>query len=86
MSGECFLFSVLLFAPVLIFFELLHKAIHAQENKEAARKKVAVAEELRNMKLKEAAKNVSESEELDLYAARIRIKGEGDNSAQYYGG
>lgn len=66
MSGECFLFAVLLFAQVLIFFELLHKAIHAQENKEAARKKVAVAEELRNMKLKEAAKNVSESEEETL--------------------
>lgn len=61
-----FLFSALLFAPVLIFFELLHKAIHAQENKAAARKKAAVAEELRNMRLKEAAKNVSESEEETL--------------------
>ncbi len=36
---------------------LMLKAIHAQENKGAARKKAeAVAEELRNMKLKEASK------------------------------
>ena len=40
------------------------KAIHAQESKEAARKKAeSVAEELRNMKLKEAAKKVSNSVE-----------------------
>ena len=46
---------------------LMLKAIHAQEIKEAARKKaVAVAEELRNMKLKEAAKNVCDSVEETL--------------------
>ena len=40
------------------------KAIHAQESKEAARKKAAaVTEELQNMKLKEAAKKVSDSVE-----------------------
>ena len=40
---------------------LMLKAIHAQENKEAARKKAeAVAEELRSMKLKEAAKKVQD--------------------------
>ena len=43
------------------------KAIHAQENKEAARKEAAaVAEELRNMKLKEAAKKVCDSVEETL--------------------
>ena len=43
---------------------LMLKAIHAQENKEAARKKAeAVAEGLRNMKLKEAAKKVCDSVE-----------------------
>ena len=43
------------------------EAIHAQENKEAARKKAAaVAEELRNMKLKEAAKKVCDSVEETL--------------------
>lgn len=46
---------------------LMLKAIHAQENKEAARKKAeAVAEELRDMKLKEAAKKVSDSVEETL--------------------
>ena len=40
---------------------LMLKAIHAQENKGAARKKAeAVAEELRNMKLKEASKKICE--------------------------
>ena len=43
------------------------KAIHAQENKEAARKKAeAVAEKLRSMKLKEAAKKVCDSVEETL--------------------
>ena len=43
------------------------KAIHAQENKEAARKKAeAVAEELRNMKLKEASKKICDSIEETL--------------------
>ena len=38
------------------------KAIHAQENKGAARKKAeAVAEELRNMKLKEASKKICDN-------------------------
>ena len=46
---------------------LMLKAIHAQENKEAARKKAeAVAEELRSMKLKEAAKKVCDSVEETL--------------------
>ncbi len=46
---------------------LMLKAIHAQENKEATRKKAeAVAEELRDMKLKEAAKKVSDSVEETL--------------------
>ena len=46
---------------------LMLKAIHAQENKEAARKKAeAVAEELRDMKLKEASKKVSDSVEETL--------------------
>ena len=46
---------------------LMLKAIHAQENKEAARKKAeAVAEELRSMKLKEAAKKVLDSFEETL--------------------
>lgn len=46
---------------------LMLKAIHAQENKEAARKKVvAVAETLRNMNLKEAAKKVCDSVEETL--------------------
>ena len=41
---------------------LMLKALHAQESKEAAWKKAeAVAEELWNMKLKEAAKKVSEN-------------------------
>lgn len=43
---------------------LMLKAIHAQESKEAARKKAAaVTEELQNMKLKKAAKKVSDSVE-----------------------
>lgn len=43
------------------------KAIHAQENKEAAQKKAeAVAEELLSMKLKEAAKKVCDSVEETL--------------------
>ena len=43
------------------------KAIHAQENKGAARKKAeAVAEELRNMKLKEASKKICDSIEETL--------------------
>ena len=43
---------------------LMLKAIHAQESKETARKKsAAVTEELQNMKLKEAAKKVSDSVE-----------------------
>ena len=43
------------------------KAIHAQENKDAARKKAeSVAEELRNMKMKEAAKKVCDSVEETL--------------------
>lgn len=38
------------------------KAIHAQESKKAARKKAAaIVAELQEMKLKEAAKKVSES-------------------------
>ncbi len=46
---------------------LMLKAIHAQENKEAARKKaVAVAETLQNMNLKEAAKKVCDSVEETL--------------------
>ena len=46
---------------------LMLKAIHAQESKEAARKKAeAVAEELRNIKLKEAAKKVCDSVEETL--------------------
>ena len=46
---------------------LMLKAIHAQENKEAARKKAeAVAEELRSMKLKEAAKKILDSFEETL--------------------
>ena len=46
---------------------LMLKAIHAQESKEAARKKVeAVADELRGMKLKEAAKKVCDSFEETL--------------------
>lgn len=46
---------------------LMLKAIHAQENKEAARKKAeSVAEELLTMKLKEAAKKVLESFEETL--------------------
>ena len=46
---------------------LMLKAIHAQENKEAARKKAeAVAEELRSMKLKDAAKKVCDSAEETL--------------------
>lgn len=46
---------------------LMLKAIHAQENKEAARKKAeAVAEELRSMKLKEAVKKVCDSVEETL--------------------
>ena len=43
------------------------KAIHSQENKDAARKKAeSVAEELRNMKMKEAAKKVCDSVEETL--------------------
>ena len=43
------------------------KAIHAQENKKAAREKAkAVVEELRAMKLKEAAKKVEDSIEETL--------------------
>ena len=46
---------------------LMLKAIHAQENKGAARKKAeAVAEELRNMKLKEASKKICDSIEETL--------------------
>ena len=46
---------------------LMLKAIHAQESKEAARKKTEeVAEELRSMKLKEAAKKVCDSFEETL--------------------
>ncbi len=46
---------------------LMLKEIHAQENKEAARKKAsAVAEDIRNMKLKEAAKKVCDSVEETL--------------------
>ena len=46
---------------------LMLKAIHAQENKEAARKKAAdVAEKLRNMRLKEAAKKIGDSVEETL--------------------
>lgn len=46
---------------------LMLKAIHAQENKEAARKKAeAVAGEFRNMKLKETAKKVCDSVEKTL--------------------
>ena len=46
---------------------LMLKAIHAQESKEAARKKAeTVAEELRNIKLKEAAKKVCDSVEETL--------------------
>ena len=41
---------------------LMLKAIHAQENKGAARKKAeAVAEELRNMKLKEPSKKICDN-------------------------
>ena len=43
------------------------KAIHAQESREAARKKAAaVAEELQSMKLKEAAKKICDSVEETL--------------------
>ena len=43
------------------------KAIHAQESKKAAREKAqAVVEELRSMKLKEAAKKVEDSIEETL--------------------
>ena len=45
----------------------MRKAIHAQESKKAAREKVkAVVEELRTMKLKEAAKKVEDSIEETL--------------------
>ena len=43
------------------------KAIHAQESKKAAREKAkAVVEQLRSMKLKEAAKKVEDSIEVTL--------------------
>lgn len=46
---------------------LMLKAIHAQESREAARKKAAaVAEELQSMKLKEAAKKICDSVEETL--------------------
>ena len=44
-----------------------HKAIHAQESKKAAREKAkAVVEEVRSMKLKEAAKKVEDGIEETL--------------------
>ena len=54
------------------------KAIHAQENKGAARKKAeAVAEELRNMKLKEASKKICDSiEETLIYGFSARALAE----------
>jgi len=51
---------------------LMLKAIHAQENREAALKKVeAVVEELKSMKLKEAAKKVCDSFEETLTYMRF---------------
>ena len=60
------IFSVVPKSKVKYVAKML-KAIHAQENKEAARKKAdAVVEELRSMKLKEAAKKVCDSFEETL--------------------
>lgn len=62
------------FENVAILVAKMLKAIHAQESKKSAREKAkAVVEELRSMKLKEAAKKVEDGNSaLMLVCARLR--------------